>query len=271
MNYQNIYNNLILKAQSRASSRIQASQLFPLVHGHHIIPKCMGGPDINSNIVYFTPREHFIAHVLLIKIYPNHFGLLQAIKLMKSETTNSKTYEWILTKIHEERKGKNKHNDLTYKKISETLLGQNKHTHEYQRQKGIRISKVLKGRTKNTHNHLKQMSQIRKGQTKENCERVKRMSITMTGRTKDTHSHLQIVSDKQNILSEKQRAFSIIAHNNKISITKLYKYFNDDLNISIAYSTLAAMIKREKEFILTKFSQEQISELTEYVFKNFDK
>ena len=35
---------------------------------HHIIPKSIGGSDINSNLVLLTYREHIIAHYLLIKI-----------------------------------------------------------------------------------------------------------------------------------------------------------------------------------------------------------
>lgn len=35
---------------------------------HHIIPKCLGGSDDNSNLVNLTAREHFIAHKLLCKM-----------------------------------------------------------------------------------------------------------------------------------------------------------------------------------------------------------
>lgn len=35
---------------------------------HHIIPKCLGGNDGEENLVYLTAREHYIAHLLLIKM-----------------------------------------------------------------------------------------------------------------------------------------------------------------------------------------------------------
>lgn len=35
---------------------------------HHIIPECLGGPDTRLNMVYLTAREHFIAHLLLVKM-----------------------------------------------------------------------------------------------------------------------------------------------------------------------------------------------------------
>jgi hypothetical protein len=42
---------------------------------HHIIPRCMGGGDEKDNLTTLTAREHFIAHWLLARIYPNHSGI----------------------------------------------------------------------------------------------------------------------------------------------------------------------------------------------------
>jgi len=36
---------------------------------HHVVPKCMGGSDELSNLVYLKPKAHFTAHFLLWKIY----------------------------------------------------------------------------------------------------------------------------------------------------------------------------------------------------------
>ena len=35
---------------------------------HHIIPKSMGGSDDESNLIYLTGKEHYLAHLLLTKI-----------------------------------------------------------------------------------------------------------------------------------------------------------------------------------------------------------
>lgn len=35
---------------------------------HHIIPKSLGGQDVECNLVTLTPREHFICHKLLVKM-----------------------------------------------------------------------------------------------------------------------------------------------------------------------------------------------------------
>ena len=40
-----------------------------MVEKHHILPKSMGGSNGKENIVHFTPKEHFVAHHLLWKIY----------------------------------------------------------------------------------------------------------------------------------------------------------------------------------------------------------
>lgn len=36
---------------------------------HHILPRCLGGPDTDENIVRMTFRQHRHAHYLLYKIY----------------------------------------------------------------------------------------------------------------------------------------------------------------------------------------------------------
>lgn len=62
MNYQKHYELLIERAKSRT--------LAGYFERHHIIPKCMGGSDEPENIANLAPEEHFVAHQLLVKIYP---------------------------------------------------------------------------------------------------------------------------------------------------------------------------------------------------------
>jgi len=40
----------------------------PLSEQHHIIPKCCGGDNSKSNLVYIPCRIHFLAHKLLTKM-----------------------------------------------------------------------------------------------------------------------------------------------------------------------------------------------------------
>ena len=51
-------------------------------HKHHIIPKCLGGLDIEENYVLLTLQEHKNAHKLLTLIYPENNKLRNSFNLM---------------------------------------------------------------------------------------------------------------------------------------------------------------------------------------------
>ena len=67
MNYTLHYNALIAK---RIKTPANTTHTYTEIH--HAIPKCMGGTDDETNLVCLTAREHYMAHVLLCKIYPNN-------------------------------------------------------------------------------------------------------------------------------------------------------------------------------------------------------
>lgn len=96
MNYLHHYQQLIRRARGRTiGSNIYRER-------HHVIPKCMGGNDAPDNLVELTAEEHYIAHQLLHKIYPDNKGLLLACfaMAMSNDTTirNNKLYGWIRRK-----------------------------------------------------------------------------------------------------------------------------------------------------------------------------
>jgi hypothetical protein len=74
MNYRKVYDDLILKAKNR--------NLDGYKEIHHILPRCLGGKDDKQNLVELTAREHFIAHLLLVKIYNNNLRLVKAVAMM---------------------------------------------------------------------------------------------------------------------------------------------------------------------------------------------
>lgn len=102
MNYAKIYNNLIGRAKNRV--------LSGYVERHHIIPRCMGGGDDISNLVALTAEEHFIAHQLLVKMYPSNYKLVYACNFMRAgsknmpDRINNKMYGWIKKKLSAIRK-----------------------------------------------------------------------------------------------------------------------------------------------------------------------
>jgi hypothetical protein len=75
------------------------------VEKHHIIPKCMGGLDELSNLVALTPEEHFVAHQLLVKMFPDNHKLMYAARMMCSKTKKhnrqNKLYGWLRKQVKE--------------------------------------------------------------------------------------------------------------------------------------------------------------------------
>jgi hypothetical protein len=92
MNYQRIYDNLILYRQKNPATGYTEK--------HHILMRSMGGSDDPSNLVVLTGREHWIAHLLLYKIHKNkqtvhacHMMAMRCKSLNISYIKNSRMYE----------------------------------------------------------------------------------------------------------------------------------------------------------------------------------
>jgi hypothetical protein len=105
MDYSKIYIELIERSFNRF--------LDGYVEKHHVIPKCMGGDDLPRNIAVLTPEEHYLAHLLLVKIYPNSKQLTYAANMMtvngKCDRTKNKQFGWLKRQFSENQKGKNNH------------------------------------------------------------------------------------------------------------------------------------------------------------------
>lgn len=88
MNYPAIYQRLIERAKTR-----------PPLEGyqevHHILPRCMGGSDSPDNLVDLTAEEHYVAHQLLVKIYPGNDKIVYAAHMMCMGRMTNKLYAWV--------------------------------------------------------------------------------------------------------------------------------------------------------------------------------
>ena len=92
MDYEKTYNKLIAAARTQ--------QIDGYCETHHIVPKSEGGSDDKINLVKLTARQHYIAHLLLAKIY-NDCAMHCAIMAMRAKTKsmdrnyrfNSRLYE----------------------------------------------------------------------------------------------------------------------------------------------------------------------------------
>ena len=91
MNYKKIYDDLIDSCKTRS--------IDGYVENHHIIPVSLGGMDTYDNLVKLTPREHYVAHQLLIKLYPGNYKMIIAAQLLtvknRNHQRNNKLYGWI--------------------------------------------------------------------------------------------------------------------------------------------------------------------------------
>lgn len=103
MDYHAHYDRLITRAKGR--------QLEGYSERHHVVPKCLGGSDDPENIVRLTGSEHFVAHLLLVKMHPENPSLAYAAYMMtvKSRAHNgnrsrNKLYGWLRQRISSEAK-----------------------------------------------------------------------------------------------------------------------------------------------------------------------
>jgi len=100
MNYLKHYNMLMERSRDRV--------LEGYVEKHHIVPRCLGGTNDTTNIAVLTPEEHFLAHQLLVKIYPNSPPLVNAAVIMTTHHTehraNNKLFGWLRRRASTYRK-----------------------------------------------------------------------------------------------------------------------------------------------------------------------
>lgn len=101
---------------------------------HHIIPKSEGGLDESDNLVNLTAREHYIAHLLLARIYNDKkmwFALNRLVHgndFKKYNHVSSRMYQTLKENFQKHNKG-NKNNlgkhlsEETKEKIRQTKIG----------------------------------------------------------------------------------------------------------------------------------------------------
>ena len=68
-------------------------------HSHHIVPRSLGGIDDATNLVNLTPREHFIAHMLLSRMFSGADKarmIFAARQMLSHYRPCSRTYETLI-------------------------------------------------------------------------------------------------------------------------------------------------------------------------------
>lgn len=141
MNYEKIYNSLCSKTYNDEYTEI-----------HHIIPRCLGGDDSSSNLVRLSAKAHYLAHLLLCRIYPDNIKLKFALNMMSR--SNSKQVRNLTLTQYE-----------TIKKENSIALSELHSTRIRSETEKANISKALTGKKK-TEEHKRKCSEWQKGKPK---------------------------------------------------------------------------------------------------------
>jgi hypothetical protein len=83
------------------------------VERHHEMPRCLGGSDEKDNRVMLTAAEHYVSHLLLVRMHPGNPDLTWAAINMASGAGTShpgrsanKLYAWLRREHAAARRGK---------------------------------------------------------------------------------------------------------------------------------------------------------------------
>ena len=100
--YYKWYVNLIQTAQSKSRSKKNGA-----FDSHHIIPKSLGGSNEKTNLVLLTHREHYIAHMLLVRcVYSAYtYKMISALIRFKEQALTSRKYEVFRATVSKYSKG----------------------------------------------------------------------------------------------------------------------------------------------------------------------
>jgi hypothetical protein len=148
MNYQNAYNRLVENAKARI-------ELSGYKERHHILPRSLGGLDTSENLVDLTAREHFIAHLLLAKMYGGK--MIHAVYMMSTRNGyTNRTYE----KMRLEFIDGIKNNKERSAKISQSLKGRPK---SEEHKEAYRQSRLASGGWVVSQDHKRKVSEKMSG------------------------------------------------------------------------------------------------------------
>lgn len=153
MNYKKIYDDFI-------KDRLNKQDIPEYYENHHIIPKSLNGSNDSENMIKLTASDHFFAHVLLARIYPNSkmkWALKQMLNFKRSSRKNRLQYEYLKSRLKHDKKTKDKiSNSQLGKKLSEetkkkiSIKGKNR-----------KLSNIHKTRIKNSQPHSRPLIRIK--------------------------------------------------------------------------------------------------------------
>lgn len=181
MDYKKVYDALMEKRRSNPVPNDEYGER------HHIVPRSEGGSDDSDNLVRLTAREHYIAHLLLAKIY-NDFKMYSAVTYMRCSSPDHKRDF--------------KFNSRLYQKMREELakrIGEINRGRKASKETKMKLSKSHKGLRnslgyKHTDETRKRMSESHRGMKfpesrKRNIAEGRRGSRWITNGVVEIHFH----------------------------------------------------------------------------------
>lgn len=199
MNYSQIYHNLITRGQTRQV--IEGAYM----ENHHIVPRCMGGTDDSSNLVRLTPEEHYLAHLLLMKIYPSNVRLVHAAFMMTvGSCRNNKLYGWLKRKRFSEPMSEETKQKIKKKRALQVMSPRSEETK--QKMRGPNPAKANRGEKNGFFG-------------KHHTEETKKILAEKCPRKGRTHTQETIAKLKETYTPERRAALSKVRSelNKKIS------------------------------------------------------
>lgn len=148
--YERWYLNLVAKA--RAERPIEPH--LPNTEKHHILPRCLGGSDDENNLVRFTIRQHYLAHMFLIRMYEGRerYQLEWALFRLSGKPSNrinltSRQFEKSRLTLHSSLKGRKQTSEHVAKRTAQTT-GQGNGMHKSNGRTPTQLGKPHKEETK---------------------------------------------------------------------------------------------------------------------------
>jgi len=85
-----IYHSLIQNARNQNRSKKDA-----YFENHHILPRSMGGTNQKTNLVLLTAREHYVAHLLLVRCVDRSqvYKMTAALARFRKQAQNGRSYQ----------------------------------------------------------------------------------------------------------------------------------------------------------------------------------
>jgi hypothetical protein len=254
MDYKKIYDKIIERAKNRI--------LIGYCEKHHIIPKCVGGKDVKTNIVTLTAREHFICHWLLHNIFPNNIKLSRAFTMMclvKSGNQNryipsSRIIEY--SKIEHSRIFSGENNPKYWKgKIGGPVSGENHPMKKYPNLRN-QISKKLTGHlvSEETKNKISRKNKNKIPWNKDKKllplseSHRKKISISNLGKNKRPKTDEEKEKIRQYQLSNSSSAKKIIQKDKEGNIVNIFNTVKEARN-NTGVSRIFDSLKGRKEYV----------------------